>query len=289
MTAWYTASFDTGVALCDPPASTPLFREGEFGESGQPAAAVEAEAHLAEVAAQLAIAEAEFDRDISACEFAAQVAEAEAVRDLAYDLQRARLEQALIRERVGIARAEREERIEVEELEIRRKEKELVHSVHRPADAEHYRVETLAEAESSRVRLLAEADAEAIRLRGLAQAEVIRAIGLAEAEVIRQKAFAEAEGIRARLLAEAEDMRHKAAASETYPGPVISRVPIELSGHQHGRGSVEGFVQANGTWPTPIETWYNKLKPGAPAVVRTVGSSDALLTVAAGVCYDRVS
>jgi len=194
--------------------------------------AAEVDCRLAEIAADFAIEEAESERDMAACGFAAQVGRAEARRDLAYDLARARLEQALARERVGIVKVERQERLWVEELEILRKEKELVHSVRLPADAECYRLDALTQAECRRVLRLAEADAEAIRLRGLAQAEAIRAVGVAEAEVIRQKALAEAEGLRARLLAEAEGLREKAAASEQVrPSVIVVQVPAAGPGH----------------------------------------------------------
>jgi flotillin len=160
------------------------------------------------------------------------LAEAEARRDLAYDLRRARLEQALARERVGIVKVERQERVWVEELEILRKERELVHSVRLPADAECYRSDTLTDAECRRIRRLAEADAEATRLRALAQAEATRVIGLAEAEVIRQKTLAEADGVRARLLAEADGLREMAAATtDARPALVIVQVPAPAAGH----------------------------------------------------------
>jgi hypothetical protein len=167
--------------------------------------------------------EGDRDRDVRRCLEAAEVYRAQAVRDLAYDLQRARTEQALVAERMGIGRVAGQKRVQVEDLEIERRSKELVHQVHRPADAERYRVETLAAAEVGRTLLLADADAQAVRLRGLAEAEAIRAIGLAEAEVMRQKALAEAEGLRARLLAEAEGMRQKAAVWERCGAPASTQ------------------------------------------------------------------
>ncbi|MBM3502104.1 MAG: hypothetical protein FJX74_25915 [Armatimonadetes bacterium] len=186
-----------------------------------------AEMRLPEIAAALAIADAERGLEVAALGHAADVAGAEARRDLAYDLQVARTEQLLVRERVGVARVEREARIEVETLEIERKTHELVHSVHRPAEAERYRTETLAEGDRYRSRLEAEAEAEAIRARGLAEADAIRARGLAEAEVIRHKALAEAAGLRARLVAEADGMAHKAAAWEQYTSWAIAQILIE--------------------------------------------------------------
>jgi flotillin len=186
-----------------------------------------AQMRLPEIAAQWAAMAAETRHDVAILGYAEEVAGAEARRDLAYDLAVARTEQALVRERVGVARVEREARIEVEAAEIERKTCELVHSVHRPAEAERYRTETLAEGERHRSRLEAEAEAEAIRARGLAEADVLRAKGLVEAEVIRQKALAEAEGLRARWVAEADGMAHKAAAWERYTAPAIAQILIE--------------------------------------------------------------
>lgn len=89
-------------------------------------------------------------------------------------------------------------------------------SVHKPADAERYRLE-----------LIAEAEAEAGRMRGLAEADVIRARGEAAAEAKRLEAMAEAEGLRAKLLAEAEGMRQKAEAWKQYGHAALGELLIE--------------------------------------------------------------
>jgi flotillin len=112
--------------------------------------------------------------------------------------------------------------IEVEELEIQRREKELVHSVRQPAEAEQHRIETLATAEQARQIALARSAAEAVRLQGLAEAEVLRARGEAEADAVRVRALAEAEGRRANLLAEAEGMQRKAEAWQAYSSAALS-------------------------------------------------------------------
>lgn len=148
-------------------------------------------------------------------------------RDLAWALEYAKTQQLLMAERMGVIRVQREKEIEVEELEITRREKELLHCVHKPAEAERFRIETLAEAEYHRALLMAKAEAQAIRLKGEADAAVIRARGIAEAEVIRRKAIAEAEGLRAKLIAEAEGMKQKAAAWEKYTAPAIIQMLID--------------------------------------------------------------
>ena len=77
-----------------------------------------ADLRLPEIAATLAMADAERSHDVAVLGYAEEVASAEARRDLAYELAIARTEQALDRERIGVTRVEREARIEVETVEI---------------------------------------------------------------------------------------------------------------------------------------------------------------------------
>lgn len=191
------------------------------------AAQAQQESQLAEIARDVAVAEAEKSKGVKVNQFAAEVAQAKAQSDLAYDLQKAKTEQLVVEEQLGVNAVEREKRIEVDSLEIERKEKELMHSVRKPAEAEQFRIETLAAAERGKLRLVAEGEAEGQRLRGLADADVIRAKGEAEAEIIRQKALAEADGMRARYAAEADGMRQKAAAWKEYTSAAIAEILID--------------------------------------------------------------
>jgi flotillin len=101
--------------------------------------------------------------------------------------------------------------IQVQEQEIKRKEKELDATIRRQADAKRYEIETLASAERQRIETGAEAEksrlttvAEGEKARGLAGAEVTRAQGLAEAEAEKARGLAEAQIREAQGLAEAE-------------------------------------------------------------------------------------
>lgn len=71
-----------------------------------------------------------------------------------------------------------------------RTEKELVATVHRPAEAEKYKLETLAEGRRTQAVFKAVGEAEGIKLIGSAEAASIRAIGEAEAMAMRAKADA---------------------------------------------------------------------------------------------------
>ena len=85
---------------------------------------------------------------------------------------------------------ERKKQIEIEEQEIKRKEKELTATVKLPSEAEAYKVQTVAEGNRTRVVESAKADGEKIRLIGGAEARAVEAVGRAEAESMRLKASA---------------------------------------------------------------------------------------------------
>lgn len=113
--------------------------------------------------------------------------------------------------------------IQVQEQEIKRKEKELDATIRRQADAKRYEIETLASAERQRIETGAEAEksrlttvAEGEKARGLAGAEVTRAQGLAEAEAEKARGLAGAQIREAQGLAEALGMEKKAEAWRKY-------------------------------------------------------------------------
>lgn len=185
------------------------------------------EAQLARISAELAIAGADKEKNIRLNDYSSEVATARANSDIAYDLQKAKAQQQLTEETLGVSIIERRKLVEVEQQEIERKEYELVHTVRKPAEAERQKIEILAQAEQRRRQAVAEAEAQAIRLQGNAEAEIIKAKGEAEAGSIRQKALAEAEGLRAKLLAEAEGMKEKAKAWQEYNEAAVSQMYIE--------------------------------------------------------------
>jgi flotillin len=109
---------------------------------------------------------------------------------LAYSLQAAKLKQKIRNEEIQIQVVERRKMIEVEEQEIKRKEKELMATVKLPAEAESYRMELIAEGKRYQTIAAAKAESEGVRLVGQAEAESIEAVGKAEAERMRMKAAA---------------------------------------------------------------------------------------------------
>ena len=121
--------------------------------------------------------------------------------------------------------------IQVQEQEIKRKEKELDATIRRQADAKRYEIETLASAEKQRIEAAAEAErtrlaavAEGEKARGLAAAEVTRAQGVAEAQIKEAIGLAEAEARKAQGLAEALAMEKKAEAWRRYSEAAVLQI-----------------------------------------------------------------
>lgn len=124
---------------------------------------------------------AQFDQEINTAKAEAQ---------LAYELQAAKTRQKIRNEEIQIEVVERRKQIQVEEQEIKRKEKELMAIVRLPAEAESYRVETIAQGRRTQTVELARAEAERIKRIGEAEAYAVEAVGKSEAEGMRLKAAA---------------------------------------------------------------------------------------------------
>ncbi len=121
--------------------------------------------------------------------------------------------------------------IQLQEQEIKRREKELDATIRRAADAKRYETETLAEAAKRRIEMEADAEksrltriAEGEKVKGLAAADVTQAQGLAQAEADRAKGLAEAAVREAQGLAEALAMEKKAEAWQKYNEAAIMQI-----------------------------------------------------------------
>jgi flotillin len=110
--------------------------------------------------------------------------------------------------------------IQVQEQEIKRREKELDATIKRAADAKRYEIETLAEAGRRKVEM--EADAERMRLVAVAEGD--KAKGLAAAAVRQAEGQAQAEADKAKGLAEALAMEKKAEAWRKYSEAAVLQI-----------------------------------------------------------------
>jgi flotillin len=159
------------------------------------------EGETAKFQAETRIAEAEKDFQVQKAEYDAQTNRKKAEAELAYTLQQNITNQQVKAEEVQIEVVERQKRIQVQEQEVSRKERELEATVKKPAEAEQHRIQTLANAKKFQTLTEAEGQAAAARSIGEGEADATKAKGLAQAEIIRQQGFSEAEAMEKKALA----------------------------------------------------------------------------------------
>ena len=162
------------------------------------------EGQKAELIRDTNVAEATRDRELKVAAFKKDEDTAKAAADLAYAVQEATSQKSVVEEQMQVELVRKQREVDLEKLEIERREKQYDSEVKKKADADRYAVEQAAEAsklqqmrraEAKQFEIEAEAkaNAEAKRLNGQAVGDATRAEGLAEAEVIRQRGLAEAE------------------------------------------------------------------------------------------------
>ncbi len=176
------------------------------------AAQANQEAATAKFEADTKIAESDRDYKLKVQDYTASVNQKKAEADLAYDLQRYKTEQAVKEQSVQVQIVEKIKQAELEEREIARKEKELIATIQRPAEAERNRIQTIADAEQYRLKTTALGQAEAAKMTGFAQAEIVQRSGNAEAEANKVRGISEADVNRAKALAEAASIEAKGLA-----------------------------------------------------------------------------
>jgi flotillin len=132
---------------------------------------------VAKLKAETEIAEATRDYEAKRAEFQAAVNQERAKADFAYELERLRMNQQLKKEEAEAILIAKKKAVEIEETEIKRKEKELDATVRKPAEAESFRHE-----------MEAKGKAVARKLEGSAEVDVLKARGIAEAEAMKRKA-----------------------------------------------------------------------------------------------------
>ncbi len=146
------------------------------------------EGEIARLNADALIAKSQWENEAKKAESQVSVNQKKAQADFAYEIERFRLSQDIKREEGKVKFIEKEEAIKIEEMEIKRREKELDASVIKPADARKYQIKAEAEAEEFRIQAEAKGKSEALKLEGSAEAEMIRQKGLAEAEALMKRA-----------------------------------------------------------------------------------------------------
>ncbi len=151
------------------------------------------EGQKAELIRDTNVAEANKEKELKVAAFKKEQDTAKAAADLAYAVQEASSQRAVVEEQMQVELVRKQREVDLEKLEIDRRERQYDSEVKKKADAERYAVEQAAEASKLQQMRRAEARQFEIEAEAKARAEGARAEGLAEAEVIRQRGLAEAE------------------------------------------------------------------------------------------------
>ncbi|XP_076452448.1 flotillin-2a-like [Babylonia areolata] len=181
--------------------------------------------------ADAAIADASREYQMKKAQFDTEVNTKRAEAELAYDLQSAKERQQIRSEEMEIEVVERRKQIDVEDKEIIRKEKELIATVKRPAEAAAYKMTQIAEGERFQTVEVARAEAEKIKLIGGSEAAAIEAVGKAEAERMRLKAAAYKQYGEAAMLSLVLETLPKVAAEVA--APLCRTEDIVMVGDHH--------------------------------------------------------
>ncbi|MCK9931883.1 SPFH domain-containing protein [Frankia sp. Mgl5] len=238
--------------------------------------------HVATVAAQARIAEAEADREATEQEQIAMALKAEANRNSSIKQSgfQAEVDEAAARATQAgpLAEATAHQQVVVEQTKVAQLEAELEEqrlqvSVRKPADARAYEQTTLARAtrdaqissaeaaarqmelaaaaDATRVRTEADARAQQVRVLATAEAASTRAIGDADAHAKRAVGSAEGDAMRARGLAEAEAIKARADALAVNQDAVIGQQlaeqwPAIVEAAAKPFGAVDQLIVLNG-------------------------------------------
>lgn len=151
------------------------------------------EGQKAELVRDTNVAEANKEKELKVAAFKKEQDTAKAAADLAYSVQEATSQRTVVEEQMQVELVRKQREVDLEKLEIERREKQYDSEVKKKADADRYAVEQAAEADKLRQVRRAEARQFEIEAEAKARAEGTRAEGLAEAEVILQRGLAEAE------------------------------------------------------------------------------------------------
>jgi flotillin len=148
------------------------------------------EGEIARLAAEAEIAAKSWDNEAKKAASQVSVNQKKAQADMSYELERNKILQNLTKEEYAVKKVEMEEAIKLEDMNIRKKNKELEANVIQPAEARKKQVMSEAEAEKYRIATEAEGKKEARIQENETEAERIRQLGSAEADAIAKKAKA---------------------------------------------------------------------------------------------------
>ena len=228
------------------------------------------------------IAEAEKYNQLKVAAFKKEQDMAKAEADQAYNIQEARSKQIVVEEQMQVELVRKEREIDLEEKEIRRREKQYDAEVKKKADADRYAVEVAAEADKAKRMREADAQQYKIEAEARATAEQKRLEGLAIADAERAKGTAEAEVIRLRGLAEAEAKEKLAEAFAKFGEAAILDIIVKMLPELAGKiaepiKSIDKLTvvdTGNGQGAARVSNYVTELMATAPEMLKSVSGID---------------
>lgn len=210
----------------------------------------------AKIIAETQVAEANKEKELKIQGYRQEQETVKAKADAAYAIQKNKVDKEVTETAMLVELTKKEKEAEIQEKEAIRREKELLATVNKEADADIYRISKEAdakkyselkeaEAASMAIKVKAEAEAEAIRITGEAEAAAILAKGTAEAQTMVKKAEAYKQYNDAAVTQMIIEKLPEIAASISEPLTKTEKIVIIDSG-KNGEGSgaskVSGYV-----------------------------------------------
>jgi flotillin len=177
--------------------------------------------------ADVAIAQALRDKESRQAEFDAAVLAKKAEAEQAGPLATAIAKQRVTEQETRIEQVRKQQEVLVQEQEAARKEKELLATIVKPAEADRQASILRAEGEKQATIIRAEATQRELEFEGAGEAAKIEKVGRAEAAKVLAIGEAEAEVIKKKLLAEAEGLQRKAEAWKNFNDAAILNMVVE--------------------------------------------------------------
>lgn len=170
----------------------------------------------AKIVAETYVAEANKEKELKIQGYREEQETVKAKADSAYEIEKNKVAKEVTETAMLVELTRKEKETEIQEKEAHRREKELLATVNKQADADMYKISK--EADAKKYSELKEAEAFSMAIKVKAEAE---------AEAIRIKGEAEGAAILARGSAEAETMEKKAEAFKLYNNAAITQMVIE--------------------------------------------------------------
>jgi flotillin len=181
----------------------------------------------ARILAETQVAEATKEKELKIQAYREEQETAKAKADLAYEIEKNKVAKQVTETAMLVEITKKEKETEIQTQEAIRREKELLATVNKQADAEKYKIEKSADAERYRLEKKADASKYSDVQEAEAVGQAIKIKAEAEAEAIRIKGEAEATSILAKGRAEAETMEKKAEAYKQYNDAAVTQMIIE--------------------------------------------------------------